>query len=65
MDLAPSLALWPGLALTIDVYSLNLFGDAMRDLLAPRLGGGAGRMGTHGSRSTRRIRKRLAAGAGT
>ena len=28
MELAPWLALWPGLALTITVYSVNMFGDA-------------------------------------
>ena len=33
-------ALWPGLCLTILIYSLNMFGDAMRDLLDPRLRGG-------------------------
>ena len=40
MEQAPWLALWPGFALTITVYSLNMFGDAMRDLLDPRLRGG-------------------------
>ena len=40
MEVAPWLALWPGLCLTIVVYSLNMFGDAMRDLLDPRLRGG-------------------------
>ena len=40
MEQAPWLALWPGLALTIVVYCLNMFGDAMRDLLDPRLRGG-------------------------
>ena len=40
MEMATWLALWPGLALTITVYSLNMFGDAMRDLLDPRLRGG-------------------------
>ena len=40
MEVAPSLALWPGLFLTITVYSVNMFGDAMRDLLDPRLRGG-------------------------
>ena len=40
MEQAPWLALWPGLCLTITVYSLNMFGDAMRDLLDPRLRGG-------------------------
>ena len=39
MEMAPWLALWPGLGLTITVYSLNMFGDAMRDLLDPRLRG--------------------------
>jgi peptide/nickel transport system permease protein len=39
---APWIALWPGLALTILVYGLNMFGDAVRDLLDPRLRGGVG-----------------------
>ena len=45
MELAPWLAIWPGLALTIVVYSLNMLGDALRDLLDPRLKGGVGRLG--------------------
>ena len=40
MELAPWLAFFPGLALTITVYCFNMFGDAMRDLLDPRLRGG-------------------------
>ena len=40
MEQAPWLALWPGLCLTIVVYCFNMFGDAMRDLLDPRLRGG-------------------------
>ena len=39
MEIAPHLALWPGFALTIVIYCLNMFGDAMRDLLDPRLRG--------------------------
>ena len=39
MEAAPHLALWPGLCLTITVYCLNMLGDAMRDLLDPRLRG--------------------------
>lgn len=35
----PMLAIWPGLALSIVVYSTNMFGDALRDLLDPRLRG--------------------------
>ena len=45
MEIAPWLALWPGLALTLTVYCLNMFGDAVRDLLDPRLRGGGGRLG--------------------
>ena len=45
MEVAPWLALWPGLCLTIVVYSLNMFGDAVRDLLDPRLRGGEGSYG--------------------
>ena len=40
MEKAPRLALLPGLALTITVYCLNMFGDAVRDLIDPRLRGG-------------------------
>ena len=39
MELAPRLALWPGLCLTVTIYCLNMFGDAVRDLLDPRLRG--------------------------
>ena len=42
MEMAPRLALWPGLCLTTVVYCFNMFGDAMRDLLDPRLRGGEG-----------------------
>ena len=40
MEIAPHLAVWPGFAITIVIYCLNMFGDAMRDLLDPRLRGG-------------------------
>ena len=39
MEKAPWLALWPGLCLTTVIFSLNMFGDALRDLLDPRLRG--------------------------
>ena len=61
MEMAPWLALWPGLALTITVYSLNMFGDAVRDLLDPRLRGGVGHPGTYGAKSAEKARKRLEA----
>ena len=51
MEVAPRLALWPGLCLTIVVYCLNMFGDAVRDLLDPRLRGGGGRLGAAAARS--------------
>ena len=40
MEQAPWLALFPGLALTITIFTLNMFGDAVRDLIDPRLRGG-------------------------
>ncbi len=43
MYIAWWMAIWPGFALAITVYGTNMFGDAMRDLLDPRLRGGAGR----------------------
>lgn len=41
--LAPWMALWPGLALSIVVYGINMLGDGVRDVLDPRLRGGLGR----------------------
>ena len=40
MEIRPSLALLPGLALATVIYGVNMFGDAVRDLLDPRLRGG-------------------------
>ena len=40
---APWMAFWPGLALAIAVYGINMLGDAVRDVLDPRLRGGLGR----------------------
>ena len=42
---APWMAFLPGLALSVMVYGVNMFGDALRDLLDPRLRGGVGRYG--------------------
>ena len=39
MEVKPELALFPGFALTIVIYGVNMVGDAMRDLLDPRLRG--------------------------
>ena len=46
MYLAPWIALWPGAALAIAVYGVNMLGDALRDLLDPRMRGGVGRYRT-------------------
>ena len=45
MLMAPWLAVWPGLALSIAVYGINMLGDGVRDILDPRLRGGLGRYG--------------------
>ena len=37
---APWLAIAPGVAITVVVYGINVFGDALRDLLDPRMRGG-------------------------
>jgi peptide/nickel transport system permease protein len=36
---APWLALWPGVALSVTVFGANMLGDALRDILDPRLRG--------------------------
>ena len=59
MEMAPRLALWPGLCLTLVVYSLNMFGDALRDLLDPRLRGGEGSYGTAVVKRKRGLLSRL------
>jgi len=40
---APWMALFPGAAISLAVFGFNMFGDALRDLLDPRLRGGSGR----------------------
>ncbi len=40
---APWMALFPGAAISLAVFGFNMFGDALRDLLDPRLRGGGGR----------------------
>jgi peptide/nickel transport system permease protein len=34
---APWVAVFPGLAIAVAVFGFNLFGDAIRDVLDPRL----------------------------
>lgn len=38
----PWQAIWPGIAIAIVVFSINMLGDALRDLLDPRLRGARG-----------------------
>ena len=44
MYTAPWMAIWPGAAISLAVFGFNMLGDALRDLLDPRLRGAAGRM---------------------
>ena len=37
---APWLAIWPAVALSLAVFGFNMLGDALSDLLDPRLEGG-------------------------
>jgi peptide/nickel transport system permease protein len=42
LEAAPWMIFFPGLAISLTVFGLNLFGDAIRDLTDPRLRGGLG-----------------------
>ena len=37
---APWMAVWPGVAISLAVFGFNMLGDALRDVLDPRLRGG-------------------------
>jgi len=39
MHKAPWMAIWPGVAISLAVFGFNMLGDALRDLLDPRLRG--------------------------
>lgn len=56
MELEPLLAIWPGLAITVVVWSFNMFGDALRDLFDPRLKGGLGSYTTPPAKKIEAIR---------
>ena len=43
---APWMAVWPGAAISLAVFGFNMLGDALRDVLDPRLRGGGGRPGS-------------------
>jgi peptide/nickel transport system permease protein len=42
---APWMVLWPSVAISLAVFGFNMLGDALRDVLDPRLRGGSGRPG--------------------
>ncbi len=42
MEIAPWLAIWPGVFLSLTVFGWNVLGDALRDLLDPRMRGTGG-----------------------
>jgi len=52
MFLAPWMVLWPGIVLMTVVWGMNMFGDALRDLLDPKLRGGVGRFGRRAPKHT-------------
>jgi peptide/nickel transport system permease protein len=39
VEVAPWLAIFPGIAIALVVFSVNLFGDSLRDVLDPKLRG--------------------------
>ena len=41
LERKPALAMWSGICLTVVIYGVNVLGDALRDLLDPRLAGAA------------------------
>ncbi len=57
MFMAPWMVIWPGLALATVVYGINMFGDAVRDLLDPRLRGGVGRYGVRAKKEAKEEKK--------
>jgi peptide/nickel transport system permease protein len=57
MYTAPWLALYPGLCIVLLVFAANMFGDAIRDLLDPRLKGG---VGSYSAKKIGKIAKKIA-----
>ena len=62
MLLAPWIMFWPGLVLSLVVFGINMLGDALRDLLDPRLRGGVGGLGAFGSEKARKAREKKKVG---
>jgi len=53
---APWMTFWPGAALTLAVFGINMLGDALRDLLDPRL---RGKIGSFGAKAPKKLKVRL------
>jgi len=58
---APWMVIWPGVALSSVVYGVNMLGDAIRDVLDPRLRGGLGRYSGMNKKLSKQIAKRVKA----
>lgn len=52
MYLAPWLAIFPGIAITLIIFACAMFGDGVRDILDPRLKGGVGSYRTKKTKKT-------------
>jgi len=59
MEGAAWLVVFPGIALGLTIFGLNVFGDAVRDLLDPRLRGGLGSVGSYGHERADKALKKL------
>ena len=57
MFTCPWLCIVPGIAITVLTFAASMFGDAIRDLLDPRLKGG---VGSYSSKKLKRLAARLA-----
>lgn len=56
MYLMPALAIYPGACIALMVFGATMFGDAVRDLLDPRLKGG---VGTYNSKKLKSIAQKM------
>lgn len=59
MEIAPMLAFWPGFLLTIVVFGSNVFGDALRDLLDPKLRYGVGSYAAPSGKKMKKIKAKI------
>lgn len=55
----PWLVIAPGIALSLVVFGINVFGDALRDLLDPRMRGGLGGFGKFSEKKSEKLKKQV------